>query len=92
MNRLFSYALIVSTIAAPFAGAQSQEVKPLRIAIAGLNHGHVCGFLSSARRRAADVVIVAVWDPDATLLAKYASRTTSPPISSIPISTRCSTR
>ena len=71
MNRLFSYALIVSTIAAPFAGAQSQEVKPLRVAIAGLNHGHVTGFLNGVRRRAADIAIVAVWDPDATLLAKY---------------------
>jgi len=59
-------------IAARFAGAQSSEGKPLRVAIAGLNHGHVGGFLSSARRRAAEVAIIAVWDPDAALLGSYA--------------------
>jgi len=53
------------------AGAQSQEGKPLRVAVAGLNHGHVSGFFNSARRRPADIAIVAVWDPDSTLLKKY---------------------
>jgi predicted dehydrogenase len=72
MTRLLSFALFASVIATTSAGAQSPEVKPLRIGIAGLNHGHVSGFLHSAQRRAADVVIVAVWDPDADLLAKYA--------------------
>jgi predicted dehydrogenase len=72
MSRLFSFAFLASAIAFRFAGAQTSEVKPLRIAIAGLNHGHVSGFFSSARRRAADVAIVAVWDPDAALLASYA--------------------
>ena len=66
--RLFSVALLASAI---LAGAQSQEGKPLRVAIAGLNHGHVSGFFSSARRRAADIAIVAVWDPDPALLQKY---------------------
>jgi predicted dehydrogenase len=55
------------------AGAQSPESKPLRVAIAGLNHGHVSGFLNNARRREADIVIVAVWDPDSALLQKYAA-------------------
>jgi predicted dehydrogenase len=73
MNRLLPLALAASVIAAASAGAQSPEVKPLRIAIAGLNHGHVWGFIRSAQSRATDVVIVAVWDPDVTLLAKYAS-------------------
>ncbi len=72
MTRLLSFALVASVISTTSAGAQSPEVKPLRIAIAGLNHGHVSGFLRSAQRRAADVIIVAVWDPDAELLAKYA--------------------
>jgi predicted dehydrogenase len=52
--------------------AQSQDGKPLRVAIAGLNHGHVSGFFNNARRRAADIAIVAVWDPDSALLQKYA--------------------
>jgi predicted dehydrogenase len=72
MRRSFSFALVVTLIAARFAGAQSAAVKPLRLAIAGLNHGHVSGFLRSAQRRAGDVVIVGMWDPDAKLLAEYA--------------------
>ena len=70
MTRLLPLALIASTIT---AGAQSPEGKPLRVAIAGLNHGHVSGFLNNARRRAADISIVAVWDPDRALLEKYAA-------------------
>ena len=70
MTRLLSLALIVSAAA---AGAQSPEGKPLRVAIAGLNHGHVSGFLNNAGRRAADIAIVAVWDPDSALLEKYAA-------------------
>jgi predicted dehydrogenase len=73
MNRLFLFVLISSAIASRLAAAQSTEAKPLRVAIAGLNHGHVTGFLNSARRRAADIVIVAVWDSDKRLLEKYAS-------------------
>ncbi len=52
--------------------AQTAGSHALRIAIAGLNHGHVSGFLRNAQRRAADIEIAAVWDPDAALLAKYA--------------------
>jgi predicted dehydrogenase len=70
MTRLILLALIASTVA---GGAQSPEGKPLRVAIAGLNHGHVSGFLNNAGRRAADIAIVAVWDPDPALLEKYAA-------------------
>src|SRR5580700_8508310 len=70
MTRLLPLALIASAIS---AGAQSPEGKPLRVAIAGLNHGHVSGFLNNAGRRAADIAIVAVWDPDSALLEKYAA-------------------
>ena len=73
MTRLLPLALFASAIAATSAAAQPPEVKPLRIAIAGLNHGHVWAFLRGAQSRPADVVIVAVWDPDAALLAKCAS-------------------
>jgi predicted dehydrogenase len=44
---------------------------PLRLAIAGLAHGHVSGFLRNAKPRA-DVKIVAVFDPDPALTASYA--------------------
>jgi len=66
ISRLLFVALVTS------AAAQSQEAKPLRVAIAGLNHGHVAGFFANAGRRTADIAIVAVWDPDSALLQKYA--------------------
>lgn len=44
---------------------------PVRLAIAGLNHGHVSGFLHAAARRTNDIVIAGVYDPDPALLAKY---------------------
>jgi predicted dehydrogenase len=69
MSRLLSLAVLALALA---PSAQSQEGKPLRVAIAGLNHGHVSGFLNAAGRRTADITIVAVWDPDSALLQKYA--------------------
>jgi predicted dehydrogenase len=44
---------------------------PLRLAIAGLEHGHVSGFLRNAKART-DVQIVGVWDPSEELRADYA--------------------
>jgi predicted dehydrogenase len=46
---------------------------PLRLAIAGLVHGHVSGFLRAAGARS-DVQIVGVFDPDAALRRKYAQQ------------------
>jgi predicted dehydrogenase len=59
--------LLASCISVALAHAQ-----PVRLAIAGLNHGHVSGFLRNAARRTADIEIVALYDPDAALTAKYA--------------------
>lgn len=63
-------------LAAPLASLASQPFlraadRPLRLAIAGLNHGHVSGFLRNAQRRP-EVEIAGVWDPDSALLARYA--------------------
>ena len=51
----------------------------MRLAIAGLAHGHVSGFLRAAKARK-DVEIVGVFDPDAALGAQYAksNRTSRP--------------
>ncbi|HXS94511.1 MAG TPA: Gfo/Idh/MocA family oxidoreductase [Candidatus Limnocylindrales bacterium] len=49
------------------------QPKPLRLAIAGLNHGHVTGFLTAAAQRH-DVELAGVWDPQPELRAKYAAR------------------
>ena len=54
--------------------ARAQESSPpLRLAIAGLVHGHVTGFLRGAQARQ-DVQIVGVFDADTTLLHKYGER------------------
>lgn len=47
--------------------------KPLRLAIAGLVHGHVSGFLRGAQGRR-DVEIVGIFDPDKVLLQHYGQR------------------
>jgi scyllo-inositol 2-dehydrogenase (NADP+) len=72
MTRLLSCALAVFMIGAASADAQAPAAKPLRVAIAGLNHGHVAGFLQAVEGRASDITVVAIWDPRPALLAKYA--------------------
>lgn len=46
---------------------------PLRLAIAGLVHGHVDGFLRAARARS-NIQIAGVFDPDTALHKKYAQK------------------
>jgi predicted dehydrogenase len=60
-----------------FSRSYVQEPPPLRLALAGLVHGHVSGFLRAAQGRK-DVVIVGVFEPDAALLRKYAERYSLP--------------
>src|SRR5271168_3961731 len=50
--------------------ARAQEEKPLRVAIAGLDHGHVDGFFRALQKRK-DVEIVGVFDSDSGLHKKY---------------------
>ena len=73
MAHLF-LSLLLSTIgfigAAP---AQAPPGGPLKLAIAGLVHGHVSGFLKSAQARK-DVQIVGIFEPDTALQQKYATQ------------------
>ena len=64
----FFLALLV-----PAPAQQASSDRPLRLAIAGLVHGHVSGFLRSAQGRQ-DVEIVGVYEPDKTLLQQYGDR------------------
>jgi predicted dehydrogenase len=57
-------------LAVVLAVPQAQEPPPLRLAIAGLVHGHVSGFLRGAQQRK-DVEIVGIFEADAALLRKY---------------------
>lgn len=55
------------------AVATAQEEKPLRVAIAGLDHGHVDGFFRAIRDRK-DIEVVGVFDPAVSLHQKYGAR------------------
>ena len=82
-------AALVASLAVLATPAHAQDPAPLRLAIAGLVHGHVDGFLRGAVARN-DVQIVGVFDPDAALRKKYADSTTFRRRRSSPTSTRCS--
>jgi predicted dehydrogenase len=58
-------------LCASLASAQSEA--PLRVAIAGLAHGHVDGFFRALKNRK-DVEVVGVFDPDPGLHKKYSDR------------------
>ncbi len=73
MTRAWFRAAIVAAVVAALPSARAQERPPLRLAIAGLVHGHVSGFLRAAQART-DVQIVGVFEPDAALLRSYAER------------------
>ena len=64
---------VVAAFAAAASFAQTAGAPPLRLAIAGLVHGHVSGFLRTATTRK-DVQIVGLFDPDPALLRKYAGQ------------------
>jgi hypothetical protein len=60
---LFALGLAALVSAEPRDGTRQA---PLRLAIAGLVHGHVSGFLRAAQARK-DVEIVGIFDPDVSL-------------------------
>jgi predicted dehydrogenase len=66
--------LILALVSVSYSAPQGKPAgKPLRIAIAGLVHGHVDGFLRALRNRT-DVELVGISDPDTSLQQKYAAR------------------
>src|SRR5262245_25723655 len=74
MLRLFSLIALVLTLVTPAAPRQQPAAdRPLRLAIAGLVHGHVSGFLRGAQGRK-DVEIIGLYDPDKALLDQYGER------------------
>lgn len=79
MLRSFSLITLVLTLVTP-AGSRQQPAgdRPLRLAIAGLVHGHVSGFLRGAQGRK-DVEIIGLYDPDKALLQQYGERYKIPP-------------
>jgi len=71
MRPSFVVLAFVLNLVIPAAPHQQPAAdRPLRLAIAGLVHGHVSGFLRAAQDRK-DVDVVGLYDPDGTLLQKY---------------------
>jgi predicted dehydrogenase len=52
---------------------RAAEAEPLRVAIAGLVHGHVEGFFSNSAHRP-EINIVGISDPDRSLFDRYAAK------------------
>src|SRR6478672_1971264 len=74
---LIAIALVVALLIPAVPAQQPPADRPLRLAIAGLVHGHVSGFLRGAQGRK-DVEIVGVYDPDKALLEDYGDRSKIP--------------
>jgi predicted dehydrogenase len=74
MRRTLLYSLFVLVWSMPTGPALfAAESAPLRVAIAGLVHGHVDGFLSNASHRP-EITIVGISDPDRSLFDRYAAK------------------
>jgi glucose-fructose oxidoreductase len=59
--------------AACFLTAPAQSVSPIRVAVIGLEHGHVSGFLDGLKQHP-EVQLVAIVEPDTALAAKYEAK------------------
>lgn len=71
LARLVAF-IVAASVWTVLTSAQSNQ-QPFRVAIAGLVHGHVEGFLSSAAKRS-DIQIVGIAEPDQQLARRYADR------------------
>lgn len=74
MNHLLRIlgAVLVGALVAS-VGTCAAETEPLRVAIAGLVHGHVDGFFEHSAHRP-DIKIVGISDPDHTLFDRYSKK------------------
>jgi predicted dehydrogenase len=74
MPRLFlRVAVLFAVTMLPVPSLFASEKEPLRVAIAGLVHGHVRGFFSGSLHRA-DIRIVGIAEADRALFNRYASQ------------------
>jgi predicted dehydrogenase len=58
----------------PAPAAAAADGAPVRVAIAGLVHGHVTGFMRQLQGRTADMELVGVYEPDAALRTAFRER------------------
>ncbi len=71
MRSTFSLLLLIFTAAA--IQAQTPANKPIRVAIVGLVHGHVKGFLAALPKNP-NAQLIAIVEPDTALAQQYASQ------------------
>src|SRR6476620_8539771 len=71
--RLSIIASLCIALTAASSKAQTPADKPIRVAIVGLVHGHVKGFLSALPKHP-EAQLVAVVEPDTALAKKYADQ------------------
>ena len=74
---VFISMLMVSMYFAVSVGARADEAKPLTVAIVGLEHGHVEGFLAQLPKHT-DVQLVGIADADPALWQKYGKKYSLP--------------
>ncbi|WP_109488076.1 Gfo/Idh/MocA family protein [Occallatibacter savannae] len=81
MRRLLPRRLISMFVPALLAACavsiSAEEPAPLKVAIVGLEHGHVAGFLSQLPKHS-DVKLVGIADADSNLCAKYGKQFSLP--------------
>lgn len=66
------FFMVLSVFATTAQSSAQSVALPLRVAIVGLVHGHVSGFLRPALKRS-DIQIVGIADPDQRLAQRYAN-------------------
>jgi predicted dehydrogenase len=76
-SALGAFMLLVSVAALPIPGNTQEDTPRLRVAIVGLEHGHVEGFLNALRQHH-DVELVGIADADSSLAAKYRQKYSLP--------------
>jgi len=69
-SRLVSASLFIAAIFTGFHSSAISQPQPVRVAIVGLEHGHVTGFLHAFPLQH-DTVLVGIVDADPALRAKY---------------------
>ena len=72
MAKVIGIILFIAAVGIPAESSGQSSAEPLRVAIVGLVHGHVAGFLGPALKRS-DIQIVGIAEPDRQLAQRYAN-------------------
>ncbi|MGA9584526.1 MAG: Gfo/Idh/MocA family oxidoreductase [Terracidiphilus sp.] len=76
-SRLFISAFMVALFSSSLSSVRAEDAQPLKVAIVGLEHSHVYGFLDQLGKHT-DVQLVGIADGDATLWEKFGKRYSLP--------------